>query len=319
MDVILDINKFNADNIVYQKPLNFYTISKNLGLHYDASDDLVTAAKQKIIVRTPKMLIPFDIKEFDNGRKCYKLRLSFTTMTNIYNEDEIKKFYNYVKSVDKKNKDTIKSYVTKWGLPKDIKYKSSLSQTSTEYPECLNVNLPFDPETGYQFGVYDEFATKSNVSIINRKCIVSAIIEITDMWFGEKEFGTNWNVIQIRKFSSISPIQQMFMNNCYLLDDNEGDMPTKSTYNPSNTTSIGPIGSIGSNVPAPPPAPPVKQYSFRPPSQEQILSQIGKLRKPQIVEIPQELLEVDVIPDPEIEVEKKPRKDKKKKSREKNL
>jgi|GEM_PF-5134578 len=246
-DLYLDIKEFDEKNINYVKPIYFFTISRNMGIYYkntkidnseentnaDTSSESMmksgsnhtgkTHRKQKIIVKTPKMTVPFVPKEFvhSSGKKSYRMNLSFSTMTNLYNEDEIKRFYYFIKKIDKTNENTIMDYREEWGLPKNIKYRKSLQRLSEDFPFHLNINLPYDQDYGFLFDAYDENAKKASIEIIQKRSIVSAVLELTDLWFTGKEFGANWNLLQIRKFKPYSPIQEFFMTSCFIGDQDD--------------------------------------------------------------------------------------------------
>ena len=172
------------------------------------------------------MTVPFGIKEFDNnGRKSYSMSLSFSTLTNLYNEEEIKKFYSFVKKVDTLNEETIMDYKIAWGLPKNLIYRKSLKRLSKDFPHYINVNLPHDDKLGFLFNTYNESAEKSKIDIIEKRSIVSVVMELTDLRFNDNDFRANWTVLQIRKFKPYSPIQEFFMSGCFICDeDNPEDI-----------------------------------------------------------------------------------------------
>ncbi|XWV24798.1 hypothetical protein QJ856_gp0985 [Tupanvirus deep ocean] len=253
-DLFIDIDKFDEDNISYVKPILFYKVTRNMGIYYrkeiinkvkseskatekkktkkkTESDSFVIkkqTKKQKIIIQTPKMVVPFGVKEFDNnGKKSYQMSLSFSTLTNLYNEEEIKKFYFFIQKIDSVNEETIMDYKKDWGLPKNIKYRKTLQRLSAEYPHHMNITLPYDDKMGFLFHVYDEQAKKSSIDIIEKKSIVSVVMELTDLKFSDTEFRSNWTVMQIRKFKPYSPIQEFFMSGCFICDE---DDPEDTAY-----------------------------------------------------------------------------------------
>lgn len=218
-DLFIDINNFNTENIIYLKPIMFYQVCRNMGVYYKKDDK---AKRQKIIIQTPKMIIPFGAKTFDNdGKKSYQISLSFTSLTNLYNEDEIKKFYQFIQKIDRINEETVMEYRKKWGLPKKISYRKTLQRFSKDYPHHMNLNLPHDEKHGFLFNVYDENAKKSNIDILDKKSIVSVVMELTDLRFTDKYFRSNWTIMQIRKFKPYSPIQDFFMSGCFICDQDD--------------------------------------------------------------------------------------------------
>jgi len=155
------------------------------------------------------------------------MSLSFSTLTNLYNEEEIKKFYNFIKKIDSVNEETIMDYKKEWKLPKNLKYKKTLQRLSKDFPFHMNLHLPHDEKIGFLFNIYDEKAQKSNIDIIEKRSIVSVVMELTDLRFTETEFRSHWTVMQIRKFKPYSPIQEFFMSGCFICDE---DDPEDSAY-----------------------------------------------------------------------------------------
>ena len=241
-ELYMDINKFDEDKIIYIKPILFYKVTKNIGIYYKKDiknkdvknketnskkiTSLPAAKRQKIIIQTPKMTVPFGVKEFDNnGRKSYQMCLSFSTLTNLYNEEEIKKFFSFIKKVDTINEETIMDYKSTWGLPKKLVYRKSLKRLSKDFPHYIN--LPHDEKEGFLFNIYNETAEKSKIDIIEKKSVVSVVMELTDLKFNDNDFRANWTVLQIRKFHPYSPIQEFFMSGCFICDE---DNPEDTAY-----------------------------------------------------------------------------------------
>jgi hypothetical protein len=247
-NLFIDIDNFNEENISYVKPIFFNRVSRSIGIYYKEtsknnitnsetniknkkskdkteSDNILPNNKKrekKIIVRTPKMLVPFGIKEFDNhNNKTFQMSLSFSTFTDLYNEKEIKKFYSFIKRIDTVNEDTIMDLRKTWRLPNNLKYRKTLQRSSEDYPYYMNVCLPYDEKIGFLFNIYDENANKASIDIIEKKSIVSVVLELTDLKFSNSEFRSNWTVMQIRKFKPYSSIREFFMTGCFICDENE--------------------------------------------------------------------------------------------------
>nr|URM62121.1 low complexity protein [Mimivirus sp.] len=115
------------------------------------------------------MVVPFGVKEFDNnGRKSYNMCLSFSSLTNLYNDDDIKKFYYFIKKIDTINQETISEYIKPWKLPKNLKYKKTLQRLSDDFPHYMSINMPHDEKLGFLFNTYDESGKKSTIDIIEK-------------------------------------------------------------------------------------------------------------------------------------------------------
>lgn len=268
-NLILDIENFEEEKLSYIKPINFYKISRNIGIYYE---------KQKLIIKTPKMFVPFPIKKFNNKIITYQLSLSFSALTDLYNDEEIKKFYSFIKNIDKINEEIILRYKKKWKLPKNLIYKKTIKQLNENYPNFMNLYLPQDNENNFLFNIYDEKANKSSIDIIKKSSIVSLILELTDLKFTDTYFRTNWKVLQIRKFHPYSPIQEFFMSGCFISDD---DDPKDNVYlnildSYKKKIEIPVITNLEPNIPLPPPLnniEPLKKeiIKFQPPSLTELL------------------------------------------------
>lgn len=317
-NLFIDFENFDTENMCYVKPLSFYKVSKSMGIYYydtkkklkqknskretSASESCIyekKAIKKKIIVKSPKMSVPFGVKEYiNNNKKFYKLCLSFNTLTNLYNDDEIKKFFSFIRKIDKVNEETVLEYKSEWGLPKKIKYKKSLRKASDDFPYYMEISLPYDQNLGFLFNTYDENAIKSNLEIIQQKSVVSVVLELTDLKFTDTEFRSNWTLIQIRKFKPYSPIQEFFMTACFISDiDNPEDTVYANLIKkyqetlkiPINLPKIPYLNESVSETRIPPPPPPVKTMSiFTPPSIDELNKAKKLLKKTVPIEIKKE-------------------------------
>lgn len=221
-ELLFDINEFNEDNLVFIKPMFFYKINKNIGIYYKAEKNInekfLFNKKQKIIVQTPKMYSLFGVKKISySDFEIHKLALSFSTITSLYNDENIKKFFNFVKKIDTITEEIISYNKKKWKLPKSLSLSPSLFRTSEKYSYYMNIFLPIDKHET-MFNVYDENNELSNIDIIDSKSIVSAILELTDIKFADNKYYINWKVLQIKKCKKISIIQEFFLSCCFIDD-----------------------------------------------------------------------------------------------------
>jgi len=225
-NLFIDQETFDVENIQYIKPVSFPTTSRDMGIYYvNPPTKNEKERKQKIIVETPKMCIPFAYKEFINesGKKYYKMCLSFSTLTNLYNEEEIRNFYEFARKIDKNNVEIIDDNRKKWRLSDAVVYRPTVKKITENFPHVMDVNLPYDETDGFLFHVYNEKAEKSKLDIITKHCIASCILELTDLTFSKKMYRANWKVLQIRKSKKYSPIQEYFMSGCFICDKDDPD------------------------------------------------------------------------------------------------
>ena len=279
-NIVLDFNKINVDNILYVKPALFYDACYNIGIYYKVTKK---DKKQKIIIKTPKMIIPFEIKKFDNnGNNKYNLTLSLRKKTNLYNEQDIKDFYKFIKKIDDTNISLLEDYRKDWKLPKKMKYRKSISRLSYDFPHHINLNLPHDQDYGFMFSVYDEKAKLRDINILKKKVIVSAIIELTDLHFTDKLCFPRWNVVQVRKFNPYSPIQELMLTKCFIFDGDE--IIVESPKIVRKTTQLPP-------TPPPPPSKPIGKSIFIPPSVQELTDAMKKLKTVKTIDKTKKIIE----------------------------
>jgi len=230
-NIFYDIDKHDDENITYVKPVNFPS-NRNIGIF--------VKNKQKLIVRTPKMYVPFDVKIFKGKNQSqYRLNIGFNTLPQLHNEIEINKFYKFVNAIDELNMEVVKLNRKKWGMP-NLVYKPTINSISDDFPEFMPVNLPFDSD--FLFDIYDENKELTTIDCIHKKSIIGLALELTDLWIGENECGCNWNVLQIRKFSNKSIVQELFNKQCLIIYDEP-------------IIKIQVISQSTTSIPVPPPAP----------------------------------------------------------------
>lgn len=221
-ELLFDINEFDEDNLIFIKPMFFYKINKNIGIYYKPEKNInkkfLFNGKQKIILQTPKMYSVFGVKKLVySDFEINKLALSFSTITNLYNDENIKKFFNFVKKVDTVTEEIISYNRKKWNLPKKISLSPSLFRTSEKYSYYMNIFLPIDKNETL-FHVYNENNEKSSIDIIDSKSIVTAVLELTDIKFTDSKYYINWKVLQLKKCKKISIIQELFLSCCFVDD-----------------------------------------------------------------------------------------------------
>ena len=247
-DVLINPATFDTDTITLSKPAGFYKVEKNISVYHKkepkATEDSPLKSKlkkkilrEKIRILTPKLSVK-KVVEFtklasantsvdeDPNKMEYQMFLSFRTLAKLYNEEEVKIFYSFIKKIDSLIEETILSHREQWGLPKKMKYRRTLRRSRDSVPYHMGINLPYDEnkfntKPNFLFKTFNESATDSDISIIKKKSVVAAILELSDIWFGADEFGINWNVMQIRKFKPYSPIQEFLMTRCVIPDHDD--------------------------------------------------------------------------------------------------
>lgn len=274
---MIEISSFDSDNIRYIKPLLFYKVSRSLDVHYNHESE-TGIVKKVIVVRSPLMMIPFEVSTFenDNGTSC-NISLSFANLPRLHNGESVNKFYQFIKAIDDTTEETVLDNRKRWGLPKKIAFQKTLKRLSEEYSYFMNVGVICDPDNGYIVGCLDEDGKKASFDIFKKRCIVSAILELTDITFTDKTFRVNWTLCQIRKFRPYSNIQYFFFNEA-VIDDED---------NPDDVVTVA-LRTRTVKIPEPPKPPVIVAPKFYPkvvPSVDQLQDALSKL-KPKPVKTP---------------------------------
>jgi len=224
-NLFIDLDTFDVENIQYIKPISFLTASRDMGIYYytPPKKKEKKGRKQKIIVETPKMMVPCAHKEFvsESGKKNYRMCLSFSTLTNIYNEEELQRFHDFTTRIDENNEEIVDENRKNWKLPSSMVYKPSVRKITDNFPDVIEIVMPYTEKDGFLFHVYDEKAGKSSMDIITKQSIVTCILELTDLTFRKKMYHANWKLLQIRKSKNYSPIQEYFMSGCFICDKDD--------------------------------------------------------------------------------------------------
>jgi len=227
--LLINMETFDTDTIVLSKPASFKKNPRAVSIFYKAEetdgDDQTKTVKKRIRLMTPKMSVPFGPKDFENkenDRISHMMSMSFGLLPDIGNDDELRESYKFFRKIDKALEDCIKASKKVLGLPEKIAFRHSVQRLTDDFPCHLNVALPHDGKE-FMFKVYDESASESSIKIVEKKSVVSVVLELTEIWFGKEKFGINWNVLQIRKFKPYSPIREFFLNKCVIMDTDDPD------------------------------------------------------------------------------------------------
>jgi hypothetical protein len=288
-DIIMDINEFDPSNVIFIKPFNFYQIENKIGIYYRTKGK----DKKKIIIKTPIMEVPFGIGYYEEY-KYYQMVLSLKTLTHMYNDDEIKIFRQFIRKIDKIIKTTVEQNIGNWGLPKEMKYRSSLKVGNPNYPPNMTFKLPKDTDGNFMFNIYGSGSELLTIDDITPRTNVAAVIELTHLEFSKskKTYHLKWTMMQIKRYPDYSSNHTVLMNSCVFDDD-----PVMKNSIPVPLPSFTPTKYI----PIPPPEKPApkqeKIYRFDPPTANQLQLSLNSLRK--TVTNPPKAIEEDIIKLPE--------------------
>lgn len=202
-----DINKVSFGNL---KTLE--SGGKSLYLNY---------AKEKFIVQTPEMVIPFGINNSNSFIKGgaeesgkpdkWSFDLSFK---GLENRPLLQHFKTMLETIDEKIVETACSNAQAWLKKKDatkaiiqefytptLKYgKDKDTGERLDFPPTVKVNLPFDNnKKEFTMDVFDNKKNKVNLSDIEVKGAKAAVImQCMGVWIVSGRFGCTWRALQVR-------------------------------------------------------------------------------------------------------------------------
>ena len=170
------------------------------------------APLQKIWVRMPlvKVFRP-TMKLIKNNAKSIPLSVMIAPNTG-----DIRKFYLFVRRMEIKTKE----HLLKLNLKNKI--KSSLKRKNP-FPPIFTIKMPCKKNEDndcyeFLFHIYNNYNKRISLDYIESGDFVTAYLELSEIWITEKNYGFNWNVLQLK----VSP--KFNFNQCLFLDE---DIPIK--------------------------------------------------------------------------------------------
>jgi hypothetical protein len=284
-NIFFDYINFDSNNLKTTIPQHFYRDCKKIDVLYN---------DKKIIIKSPKMQLPFDIKKFG---VFFKMAMSFGVISN--DNKPLKKFYRFLRVLDDYIKEIVKTKFKKWGYSSKSKYYPCINKSNGDYPPIIITNLPFEfkpqaPSDGnltedindinFMFKVFNENSKEMKITDIKPKTYVSVIMELSDVWISNNECGCNWNILQIKKYNSPTKFYELCLSEC-LIDD--PDDPVKLVIPEKKPVYLPPPPPPPqvTGIPHPPPPPkPVPQKPvgpsdiFRPPTVAELNDMISMMK-----------------------------------------
>lgn len=186
-DIFYDYKNHDLDQLIFNRPIKYYK---------DYKKTLVlTKNKKKITILTPYMIMPYNIKDNQN-KIADTMCLSF-----IKNGDsDIGKLFKFYVEFEKFVEKTIKKKFSKNFKYKFPKFKPSVYKKNNS--SFLSINLPFnihDNSKFYKCKVINPLNEKIDIKEIGRDDKVSVLLELSDIWMRDDDFGCNWTVLLIKK------------------------------------------------------------------------------------------------------------------------
>lgn len=184
-----------------------------------------------LIIKTPKMRLPFGISKFDGDYPKFTIGMSFDDLDK---NQEIKDFYDFIKSIDDKiikdaqNKTNSLAWLRKKSVSEDIVktlYTPSIKRSkdketgefTDKYAPTFKAKLPFYDNTFKNFTVFNHDKTEIEIGdnfteLIGKNSYVSALVTPKPVWFSGGKFGITWQVAMLKLSKPRDLIGYAFMD-----------------------------------------------------------------------------------------------------------
>lgn len=203
---VLNVKDIDVEKLEYHDPVNGKFGGKSLRVSYRGD---------KIILEVSKCDLPFGVNEYESpyGKK-YSLDFSLTesnqdfiSFVQKFDDMNVKK--GYENSVEWFSKDLDEDIV-------DQLYKKQLRQTSN-YPPLMRAKI-INNAVGPLCTVFDKNKNVIDLHSVRKQSEVSAVIELTGIYFVAKEFGVTWKLLQLMVYPKLDMTSYAFV------DDSDEDI-----------------------------------------------------------------------------------------------
>jgi len=191
------------------------------------------------LLQTPKLRVPFGMttQEHEGGNSSYSIALSFDNYKAencIENEfvKGIEAIDDHVKRLATENSKLWFKKAMKYEVIEEL-YRSSIKY-SDEWPPLMKGKLPYwSGKFACEF--YDNHRNKGDSALITNNCMTICLLQLTSLWFMDRQFGCYWTIKQVQQFPSvrydaflIEDTQNIDENvengdNCEMLEDEDLD------------------------------------------------------------------------------------------------
>lgn len=213
---------------------------------------------QKIWIITPKLKLLGKIY-IPNEHK----QIALLTIILYELDEDVMKLKNFITTIE--NNITLFLYNKNYH---NLKLKSCIKNSEIFFP-TITIQLPFvknNDTLKFNFDIYNINNNKITTDDVESGSYIKVLLELSDVWISEKEYGINWKILQMKNYPEFN------FNKCI--------------FNDTTDTCIS--NTINNIIPPSPPIPPIikinknnieKQNSSFTPSLEEITNTIKKLKK----------------------------------------
>jgi len=146
---------------------------------------------QKIWLQTPQLKV---FKPSFNNANQLSVQLSVILGPT---KGDIKKFYMFIKKLERKVDSIVKSL-----LDKKMKMKSSI-KSAEKFPPIMTLRMPCQKVNScyeFAFNIYNNYNKRVTLDIITPGTYTTSFIELSEIWISDTEFGFNWSVLQMKLY-----------------------------------------------------------------------------------------------------------------------
>ena len=202
-----DIKVIHISNI---KPSHFNVSApkrnQNGGLRVDCEYKDPAISGSVYLIQTPKLRVPFGLGQQEHeNRASYSLSMS---LDNYKNNSPVEiEFVRGIELIDEQVKKLACENSRTW-FKKQMKmdvidelYRPSI-RYSEEWPPLFRCKLPFWSGK-FSCDFYDQHRSKCESDTVKNGCNVISLVQLSSLWFMDKQFGCTWTVKQVQAFPAI--------------------------------------------------------------------------------------------------------------------
>lgn len=181
MFILIDYSSFNP-KLIQKKP--------TLKINHQYSLIPLTYKSSKLIIQTPKLLMPFEICNFKD-----KQYLSLS-LINIDNDSQVKDFFKFIKNFNK--------HILK--IQKDFKNKKFIDpiNTNKNFPPLINLKILPINNSQQLTQVYNSNQDKISIDTLVKSNYLKCIVYIPHLWFSLDNYGYDIFILQIKSYQLVN-------------------------------------------------------------------------------------------------------------------
>ena len=233
--IMIKMDEFDKKLLKYKR-IRFSKDYSRIVINYDNP----SLHLKKCIFMTPKLLIPFSIREkvYDDY-KTYYFNLSLLNAYKYNTDSILKKFCTIINEVDQMNEEIINTLKENDKINKNVIYRKSLYKNNEELPEIFgNIKIPYDDNYGILINIYNYDGKKIDIANLKKKDLVCCCIEASELWVNETECGCTWEVREIQKFKPLTRSQELFTKFKFINNDNIDNELINNNFSSVNNTKF---------------------------------------------------------------------------------